>query len=153
MSPGPSQVLPGVTLCVAAPERSLKLLTDVFGYRLIGEEQGRRRLRAAGAAGRAIGARSISCALPRPSTAVRAVAVSIMSPSGLEMTPSSGTGARRSSALDFNVTPVLDRQYFHSIYFREPGGILFEIATDPPGFAIDEAPGPSRHGAQAATVA
>lgn len=40
----------------------------------------------------------------------------------------------------FHVTPVLDRQYFHSIYFREPGGILFEIATNPPGFAIDEAP-------------
>jgi glyoxalase family protein len=36
------------------------------------------------------------------------------------------------------VTPVLDRSYFHSIYFREPGGVLFEIATDPPGFAIDE---------------
>jgi glyoxalase family protein len=32
-----------------------------------------------------------------------------------------------------NVTPVVDRTYFHSIYFREPGGILFEIATDPPG--------------------
>ena len=37
-----------------------------------------------------------------------------------------------------NVTPVLDRQYFKSIYFREPGGVLFEIATDPPGFARDE---------------
>jgi glyoxalase family protein len=37
------------------------------------------------------------------------------------------------------VTPVIDRLYFHSIYFREPGGVLFEIATDPPGFAIDEA--------------
>jgi glyoxalase family protein len=41
-------------------------------------------------------------------------------------------------ALGFGVTPVVDRQYFHSIYFREPGGILFEIATDRPGFAIDE---------------
>ena len=40
--------------------------------------------------------------------------------------------------LELNVTPVLDRQYFHSIYFREPGGVLFEIATDPPGFATDE---------------
>jgi glyoxalase family protein len=39
-----------------------------------------------------------------------------------------------------NVTPVLDRVYFHSIYFREPGGVLFEIATDPPGFTIDEPP-------------
>ena len=35
-------------------------------------------------------------------------------------------------------TAVLDRDYFHSIYFREPGGVLFEIATDNPGFAIDE---------------
>jgi glyoxalase family protein len=37
-----------------------------------------------------------------------------------------------------DVTPVQDRNYFHSIYFREPGGVLFELATDPPGFAIDE---------------
>ncbi len=39
-----------------------------------------------------------------------------------------------------SVTPVRDRQYFRSIYFREPGGVLFEIATDSPGFAVDEAP-------------
>jgi glyoxalase family protein len=37
-----------------------------------------------------------------------------------------------------NATPVIDRTYFHSVYFREPGGVLFEIATNPPGFAIDE---------------
>ena len=36
------------------------------------------------------------------------------------------------------VTPIMDRQYFKSIYFREPGGVLFEIATDAPGFAVDE---------------
>ncbi|WP_311172342.1 ring-cleaving dioxygenase [Halobellus ordinarius] len=36
------------------------------------------------------------------------------------------------------VTPQKDRQYFQSIYFREPGGILFEIATDGPGFTVDE---------------
>lgn len=40
--------------------------------------------------------------------------------------------------LHYDVTPVIDRTYFHSIYFREPGGVLFEIATDPPGFAVDE---------------
>jgi catechol-2,3-dioxygenase len=39
-----------------------------------------------------------------------------------------------------DTTPVLDRNYFHSIYFREPGGVLFEIATDPPGFTVDEQP-------------
>lgn len=38
----------------------------------------------------------------------------------------------------YGVTPVQDRQYFHSIYFRDPGGILFEIATDSPGFPADE---------------
>jgi glyoxalase family protein len=37
-----------------------------------------------------------------------------------------------------NVTPVRDRQYFRSIYFREPGGVLFEVATMKPGFAVDE---------------
>lgn len=37
-----------------------------------------------------------------------------------------------------NLTSVQDRQYFNSIYFREPGGVLFEIATDAPGFLIDE---------------
>jgi glyoxalase family protein len=37
-----------------------------------------------------------------------------------------------------NVSPIVDRSYFHSIYFREPGGVLFEIATDAPGMAIDE---------------
>jgi glyoxalase family protein len=36
------------------------------------------------------------------------------------------------------ITPVIDRFYFRSIYFREPGGVLFEIATDGPGFAVDE---------------
>ncbi len=39
-----------------------------------------------------------------------------------------------------NVTPVIDRWYFKSIYFREPGGVLFEIATDGPGFTVDEKP-------------
>jgi glyoxalase family protein len=39
---------------------------------------------------------------------------------------------------NLGVTPVVDRQYFQSIYFREPGGVLFEVATDGPGFLIDE---------------
>ncbi len=42
--------------------------------------------------------------------------------------------------LGLDVTPVVDRQYFQSLYFREPGGVLFEIATDGPGFATDESP-------------
>ena len=45
---------------------------------------------------------------------------------------------RRVAAAGLGVTPVIDRYYFRSIYFREPGGVLFEIATDGPGFATDE---------------
>ncbi|MEM7033924.1 MAG: ring-cleaving dioxygenase [Chloroflexota bacterium] len=41
-------------------------------------------------------------------------------------------------AAGLGVTPVQDRQYFHSIYFREPNGVLFEVATDAPGFLYDE---------------
>ncbi|MBX3012298.1 MAG: ring-cleaving dioxygenase [Caldilineaceae bacterium] len=39
---------------------------------------------------------------------------------------------------NYGVSPVMDRQYFHSIYFRSPGGVLFEVATDAPGFTYDE---------------
>lgn len=50
------------------------------------------------------------------------------------------TWRERIAAHGLRVTDVLDRQYFRSIYFREPGGVLFEIATDPPGFTLDETP-------------
>ena len=48
--------------------------------------------------------------------------------------------AWRETVLDAgaDVTPVIERKYFRSIYFREPGGVLFEIATDQPGFTVDE---------------
>ena len=42
------------------------------------------------------------------------------------------------SDLGFQVTPIINRFYFQSVYFRERGGVLFEIATDGPGFAVDE---------------
>ncbi len=46
---------------------------------------------------------------------------------------------QRLTEMGLRVTPVIDRYYFRSIYFREPGGVLYEIATDGPGFATDEA--------------
>ena len=42
------------------------------------------------------------------------------------------------AAAGLSITPQIDRNYFHSLYFREPGGVLFEIATDNPGFTVDE---------------
>ena len=41
-------------------------------------------------------------------------------------------------AIGLNITPQIDRNYFHSAYFREPGGVLFELATENPGFTVDE---------------
>jgi glyoxalase family protein len=47
---------------------------------------------------------------------------------------------QRVAATGMHVTPVIDRDYFNAIYFRQPQGILFEIATTSPGFAVDEDP-------------
>jgi len=44
----------------------------------------------------------------------------------------------RVAKLGLHITEKIDRNYFYSLYFREPGGVLFEIATDNPGFAVDE---------------
>ncbi len=47
---------------------------------------------------------------------------------------------QRAAEAGMAVTPIIDRDYFHSVYFRQPQGILFEIATTSPGFAVDEDP-------------
>jgi glyoxalase family protein len=44
----------------------------------------------------------------------------------------------RVEASGHHPTPVIDRFWFKSVYFKEPGGVLFELATDGPGFAVDE---------------
>jgi predicted esterase len=60
---------------------------------------------------------------------------------------------RRIAAAGHRVTPILDRQYFRSIYFREPNGVLFEVASDPPGFAVDEPAGDDGRAPDAARLA
>ncbi len=47
---------------------------------------------------------------------------------------------RRAAEAGMHVTPVIDRDYFNAIYFRQPQGVLFEVATTSPGFAVDEDP-------------
>ena len=46
----------------------------------------------------------------------------------------------QAEAAGAHATPVIDRFWFKSVYFKEPGGVLFELATDGPGFAVDEDP-------------
>lgn len=126
-----------VTLSVADPERTAELMTGTLGFREAGEKGGRSRYEAGeGGPGNTVDVieGSIEEAGRMGVGTVHHVAFRVPGDEAqLEL-------RERVAALGFDVTPVLDRSYFHSIYFREPGGVLFEVATDPPGFTTDEAP-------------
>lgn len=128
-----------VTLWERDPDRTLRLLTGVFGYEDGGQEtEGsvtRHRLVAPGGERGAIVdvIRDTKVALPRPG------AGTIHHVAFRARTQDEQDGwIDRLAEAGHRTTPVIDRQYFNAIYFREPGGVLFEIATDPPGFAVDE---------------
>jgi len=124
------------TLAEEGYERTASLLVETMGWKLVGEDANRYRY-AAGASGSAGAIVDIVCA---PDTrlgrsgggTVHHIAWRTPDDAHQKLWRSALVGA------GYNVSPVMDRTYFHSIYYREPGGVLFEIATDPPGFAIDE---------------
>lgn len=125
----------GATLLSARPEKTAELLERTMGLEFVAQEGDIARYRSAGDIGNVI---------------------------DLKMTPvargSMGVGTvhhiawraaddqdqldwkQHVEAEGYGVTPVRDRNYFNAVYFREHGEILFEIATDPPGFAHDESP-------------
>jgi glyoxalase family protein len=130
-----------VTLQLAEIEPTRRLLVDVMGYEEEGTEASggaeRLRLRARGARD----ARGAVVDLLRVDGQGRAVpgAGGIHHVAFRALDDADQLGWRkRLLAAGMDVTPVIDRQYFNAIYFREPGGTLFEIATDPPGFTRDE---------------
>lgn len=124
----------GATLNLKAKELTEKLLTQFMDYKFIAEEDGRFRYGTKGEPGDIVDI--------------------VVDKNGRQGIQSAGTvhhiafrTENESSQLEiqkilinngYHVTEVKDRNYFKSIYFREPGGVLFEIATDDPGFAIDE---------------
>jgi glyoxalase family protein len=126
-----------VTLTVAEAAATVDLLTQTMGFRQAAEAGGRTRFTTG--AGRA-----------------HSIVDVVESPDGPEGRESIGTVhhvawrtpdaeaqlAWRERLIEAgrNVTPVIDRWYFKSIYYREPGGVLYEIATDGPGFTVDEPP-------------
>jgi glyoxalase family protein len=128
----------GATLSETGYERTAALLTETMGFCLLGQEQNRFRYEPshsrAREAGRTI---DVICAPagPEGSVAVGTIHhIAFRTPNDAQQ----GQWLAKIGGLHYNVSPVMDRVYFHSIYYREPGGILFEIATDSPGFAIDE---------------
>jgi len=124
-----------VTLWLAETGPTAAVLTGQLGYRLVGQEGARTRY--AGAAGD-VGL--YVDLLQRPQQprgrfgagSIHHIAFRTVDDSE----QSEYQAALRTAGL--GVTAVQDRQYFHSIYFREPGGVLFEVATDAPGFLYDE---------------
>jgi glyoxalase family protein len=125
----------GVTLAEAGPDRTTPLLTATLAFRRTGEEGNRLRFETGeGGPGAVVEVETLEKHAPGR------VAVGTVHHVAWR-TPDDAGQVAWHDEIDrsgMHVTPVIDRKYFHSIYFREPGGILFEIATDPPGFAIDE---------------
>ena len=126
-----------VTLSEEILERTESVLVDTLGFRLLGEEENRFRYEAGkGAAG------TIVDVVSRPKAQRGFVSVGTVHHVAFRASDDEHQKDLRQEILKagLNVTPVINRNYFHSIYFREHGGVLFEVATDQPGFAIDESP-------------
>jgi catechol 2,3-dioxygenase-like lactoylglutathione lyase family enzyme len=122
-----------VTLASGNPEATARVLTDVFGWNEQGEEDGRLRFRASDG-----GLGSVVDVVPSDATGRGAAGT--FHHVAFRTRDEQEQRAWQEVLLEAGlmVTEIRDRQYFRSIYFREPGGVLFELATDGPGFATDE---------------
>ncbi len=124
----------GPTLLVNGFEKTAALLADTFGMRQTAQSGPRYRFLAGEGNGAQVDVEVRPNEMPGRMGAGVVHHIAWRTPSDAQQAEWREMLLRQG----FDVTPILDRQYFHSIYFREPGGILFEIATDPPGFATDE---------------
>ncbi|MXV51282.1 ring-cleaving dioxygenase [Pedobacter sp. HMF7647] len=124
-----------VTLTLKKIDETAKVLTDIFGYRLLSQQNNRYRFICD-----AVSSASIVDLLEEPD-----------GKTGLNTAGTNHHVAFRVANEDvqmafhekimskgLQITPKINRDYFYSLYFREPGGVLFEIATDNPGFTVDE---------------
>ncbi len=136
--PGPHAIkgFYSVTLNEQRHDRTASFITGLLEHTLIAENNGRKRFSTNGKPGSLVditGTESGSAGRQGSGTVHHVAFATENYDSQLEI-------RERLAAEGVHVTPVIDRQYFQSIYFREPGGVLFEVATIPPGMAVDEAP-------------
>ncbi|MDR7544667.1 MAG: ring-cleaving dioxygenase [Armatimonadota bacterium] len=124
-----------VTTMAASPDETAAFLADRMGFRLLKDD--RRRLRFGTGPGQSGALLDVVLAPARSRGSVAVGSIHHVA----WRTPDADTQQRWFAALNASgvpTSPVIDRFWFHSIYFNEPGGALFEIATDGPGFTVDE---------------
>ncbi len=125
-----------VTLTLASIQATAESLTDVFGYTLLERHVNRSRYVTDTVPG---GAQYIDL-VEAPGEARAITAGGSVHHIAFRVKDDEAELYFRQKlvARGLQPTPQIDRDYFHSVYFREPGGVLFEIATDNPGFTVDE---------------
>lgn len=129
--------LHGVTMTIASPPATIAFMQDFLGFAVVNEMAGRTRLAVNGdEPGKTMEI------VHAPDTARATNGLGTVHHVAMAIATGAGQLRLREALVraGVSVTEVRDRQYFQSIYFREPGGVLFEVATMQPGFAVDEAP-------------
>ena len=127
--------LHSVTMVVRSPSRTLELMTGLLGYRIVNEMENRTRVAAGGAA-----AGHVIDVVTDPGASAAVNGLGTVHHVAMAIATDDEQARLRAELLQMGllVTDVRDRCYFKSIYFREPGGVLFEVATIQPGFTADE---------------
>ncbi len=122
-------------MTLASIKDTADVLTDIFGYRLVEQQVNRYRF-----ATSAIENAAIVDLVEAPGERPGQVAGGTVHHVAFRVKDDAIQMKFRDliAGKGLNITPQIDRNYFHSLYFREPGGVLFEIATDNPGFTVDE---------------
>jgi glyoxalase family protein len=126
----------GVTLLLDSAAKTAAILTDVFGFREVAREGSVIRYAAAGDANGSVVDIYEAKGFPRGHQGRGSVHHIAFRAADDEQQAQMAEKLMRKHGQ--RPTEQKDRKYFRSIYFREPGGVLFEIATDIPGFAVDE---------------
>lgn len=127
--------LHGVTLLLSQSEATAAILTGILGFSEVGREGAAIRFSGSADVGANVTLRAVGDFLPGRAGAGSVHHIAFRS------ADDAAQGAmveRLRGTFGLAVTEQRDRQYFRSVYFREPGGVLFEIATDVPGFTVDE---------------
>jgi glyoxalase family protein len=125
----------GVTLMLDEAAPTGAVLTDVLGFKEAGREDAHVRFRSGSALGGVVDIREAKGFLPGRMGRGSVHHIAFRAASAAEQ---AAKARRLADNHRLQPTAQKDRKYFRSVYFFEPGGILFEIATDDPGFTVDE---------------